>query len=101
MSLFRDAVSAKRMRRCVTNLIRPHAPMGLQPSILTADKTGGDLIKTDVKALKVVLNKVELHVANEHAVTPSPGDLFAVLLIREMSGSGWVRSEVQGSSHIG
>lgn len=46
-----------------------------------------NLIKTDVKALKVVLKEVDLHVANEHAVTSNLGDLFAVLLMKDVRGS--------------
>lgn len=46
-----------------------------------------NLIRTDSKALKVVLKEVDLHVANEHAATSNFGNLFAVLLMKDVRGS--------------
>lgn len=46
-----------------------------------------NLIHPVSKTLKVVLNEVNLHTANEHVVTSNLGDLFAVLLMKDVRGS--------------
>lgn len=47
-----------------------------------------NLIKTDKKALKVVLKEVDLRVENELAPTSNLKDLFTVLLMKGMGASG-------------
>ena len=45
-------------------------------------------IKPDKKALKIVLKEIDLHVENELAATSNLEDLFTVLLMKNIGGSG-------------